>query len=480
MSASPAPSSADVVLFSLSGASLFSIRGSAVETVAAGPLRIVSTSIKAEPVVQLLVGDTFRYTLFHQPTLRSVGRAYVLVAGASEHFVLKLDDAVAAEEVDAFERVLATASVLHDNARHVLVPNDHHGMDATSVTGMTSSAEGGGSAAAPPVPPSRSVSTPTPAAAAAAAAADGSLSPASAVAAVMHPSVPTVTAPGGAPPSQTLSSGVATTTVALASPVPAVESPTTVAASYLTSGIAMGGRLLAAGAVAGAHVAGAGVKYAAETYKSWRGPAADAPEKAGAGAGTIVAAAAAPPAAEASSSTDMLSIAKTISSGTLAVASAVAHGAAVTATALGRHLAAALESSSAGGSIRAWRESETGTAVRSVAVASISAYCDVMEGLEKAAIVFSQHAAPAISSATDHVHGRSAGVTVRRGMSVAADVGMSAIYLRRAALGRVLRNAVQHGAREVAIGQTAAVTLAAPAPAARIPASNALANTNVC
>lgn len=102
-----------------------------------------------------------------------------------------------------------------------------------------------------------------------------------------------------------------------------------------------------------------------------------------------------------------------------------------------------------------------------------------MDGLEKAAIVFSQHAMPAISSATDHVHGRTAGVTVRRGLSVAADVGMSAIYLRRAALGRVLRSAVQHGAHEVTIGQTAAVTLAAPT-AAGTASSNALANTKVC
>lgn len=267
MSASPTPS-ADVVLFALTGASLFSICGSEVDNIAVGSLRIVSTSIKAEPVVQLLVGDTFRYTLFHQPTLRSVGRAYVLVAGASEHYVLKLDDSVAAEEVEAFERVLATASVLHDGARHVLVPNDHHGVNATSVAGMTSGTAAGAGASSgaptsePPLPPSRSVSTPTPMAATAAASAvgEGSMSPASAVAAVMQPSMPAIAAPGGASPTQTLSSGVATTTVALASPVPAAESPTTVVASYLTSGIAMGGRLLAAGAVAGAHVAGAGVK----------------------------------------------------------------------------------------------------------------------------------------------------------------------------------------------------------------------------
>jgi hypothetical protein len=144
-------------------------------------------------------------------------------------------------------------------------------------------------------------------------------------------------------------------------------------------------------------------------------------------------------------------------SGTAAAGSkALAVGVAAAASSLGGSIVAAVSQTEYGKSLGERGDSEAGRAVRTVAVATIHAYREVIDGLERAAVVFSEHAAPATKDLVSHRYGPEAAELSAQGLSVAADLGTTAWNIRNASVMGIAKSTavqtVQTVAKEGIIG----------------------------
>jgi hypothetical protein len=129
-----------------------------------------------------------------------------------------------------------------------------------------------------------------------------------------------------------------------------------------------------------------------------------------------------------------LTYAKWASGAAAAGSRALAVGVAAAASSLGGSIVAAVSQTEYGKSLGERGDSEAGRAVRTVAVATIHAYREVIDGLERAALLFSEHAAPATKDLVHHRYGPEAAELSAQGMSVAADLGTTAWNMRNASV----------------------------------------------
>lgn len=169
----------------------------------------------------------------------------------------------------------------------------------------------------------------------------------------------------------------------------------------------------------------------------------------------------------------VLTVAKWASSAAVTGSRAVAAGVTAAAGTLGTSLASAISTTDYG---RSWKESEqtdTGRAVRQVAAASLVAYRDVMDGLERAAEVFAAQAGPATTDLVKARYGEEAAAVAQQGLSVAADVGTAAWNIRNVGVRGLVRATATEAGKELVVGKGAAA-VAASAPAVAAPAGSAI------
>jgi len=151
-----------------------------------------------------------------------------------------------------------------------------------------------------------------------------------------------------------------------------------------------------------------------------------------------------------------LTYAKWASGAAAAGSKALAAGVAAAASSLGGSIVAAVSQTEYGKSLGERGDSEAGRAARTVAVATIHAYREVIDGLERAAVLFSEHAAPATKDLVQHRYGPQAAELSAQGMAVAADLGTTAWNMRNASVMGIAKSTavqtVQTVAKEGIIG----------------------------
>ena len=122
--ATPVAISSASLLATVSRATVLSVQHGQCTRVSDGELRVLSVpQAGGEPLVLLTCGESFSYPLIEQPVLRSGDRVFILPAEAQMHYVVNVDDSVAAESVVALERALREATLMRDRpAGGALVP----------------------------------------------------------------------------------------------------------------------------------------------------------------------------------------------------------------------------------------------------------------------------------------------------------------------------------------------------------------------